>query len=158
MVPPDSPWTARPRTNTSIVVAVPAMTSPTMNAPTAPATTAHGPTRPHRSPARTIDTRETARNALKPQAYNDRPSRSRTTTGIAVATAMASNAMARTRATMPAVRRRYGRETTLAAVLPSSAGLIARHGLVVGPVVPRRQGVVDLLARGADGVALRVPA
>jgi len=48
------------------------------------------------------------RNRLNASAYSGRPSSLRITTGIAVPTAMASNATSEITATIPQVRLRYG--------------------------------------------------
>lgn len=101
------PCTNRPATNSSIVGASPASNSPATNAATPVAIGGSGPrTSLHRPPS-TVAITLAASVALKARLYRCMPPRSRATTGMAVATAMASNACNITRATSPTLSARY---------------------------------------------------
>ena len=75
-----------------------------MNKATPPTNGSTGPTRSQTSPARMVANMLAVMKPEKPQAYNGRPSSSRTATGMAVLTAIASKATSRIKVTMPIVR------------------------------------------------------
>ena len=88
-------------TSTSIDGAEPATTSPIPNVTAATTNGTTGPRRSDTSPAMAIPSRLVVRKTEKARPYCCRPPSSRAATGIAVATAIASNATATTTPTTP---------------------------------------------------------
>ena len=105
MTPPaPNPCRARPRMKRGMVGANPDTTRPTVKAEMPPRSGNRGPWASEYSPAATVENRLVTRNALNAQPYKGSPWSSWTATGMAVATAMASNATRNTTPKMPAVR------------------------------------------------------
>ncbi|CAM5733931.1 hypothetical protein SALBM311S_11265 [Streptomyces alboniger] len=111
--PPPSPCTARPRMNSHIAVAVPANSSPAAKAAMPVVSAPSGPLRSDHCPASTIPNRLVVKYPENANAYNDTPSSSRAATGIAVPTAVASNAISSTTETIPMLNARSGRLNTV---------------------------------------------
>ena len=89
-----------------MAVAEPATTSPATNSATPVYSGRTGPRRSLQVPPATIPARPEAIGPANAMAYSSRPPSARTTTGIAVVTASASNAASPTRATIPIVTTR----------------------------------------------------
>src|SRR3712207_5589040 len=106
MTPAPNPCRARPATKTAMLPASPATSSPAAKAATPQGSATRGPRRSPASPPTTMPTTEATRKALNGQPYQASPSSSATAVGIAVPTAMASNAMKVTSMSRPAVVRR----------------------------------------------------
>src|SRR3954469_1653287 len=135
MIPPPTPCSARAATNTAIEPDSPAARSPAAKVATPASTAGCEPRRSSRSPPSTIPTTDATRKALNGQPYQARPCSSRTAVGIAVATAIDSNATKVTSMSRPAVVSRCSRSTT-------DGGLLVVTCLVnslLGPVLPGRR-------------------
>lgn len=104
--PPPIPCTPRPTTNSHISGAHPATTSPAPNVAIPVNRGTSGPLRSHHSPDSAIANRLAVKYAEKANAYNAIPSRACPTAGMAVVTALASNAMSETTEMIPRVRAR----------------------------------------------------
>ena len=105
-MPPPKPWTNRPATNTSIVGASPATTSPAAKAATPVQSGAIGPLTSLHLPLSTVAITPAAIAPLNASPYSAYPSSSRATTGMAVATARYSKATRERKATIPTVSAR----------------------------------------------------
>jgi hypothetical protein len=106
--PLPNPCTARPTASTVIDGASPATSSPSTNAATPTRIDAAGPRASLHTPASTIPITLVASGSPNASAYPATPSSAAATVGIAVATAIASNAPSETRATEPTVSARSG--------------------------------------------------
>src|SRR4051794_12987777 len=148
ITPPPRPCTSRPATKTAMCPASPAVSRPRANAPTPQGRATRAPRRSPRSPPTTIPTTWATRKALNGQAYQARPRRSATAVGIAVPTAMASNAMKVTSRTRPAVVRRCARSSSRA-LTPSTRSTL-RSTEPPRECFPRGGAVERLALAGGD--------
>ena len=98
---PESPCTKRPTMNTSMSVAVPAMTSPTTNSTAEVMSDGRGPARSVQLPAMTMPMMPAASGTANASAKSATPSRSSATSGMIVVTAIASNAARKMIENMP---------------------------------------------------------
>lgn len=109
-----------------MVGANPAIRSPPTKVATPVAMGGSGPFTSLHRPPRTVAITLAARVALKARLYRGIPPRSAATTGMAVATAMASKAVSMMSATRPILKDRYFRERTPAGTAAST--VIVMHG------------------------------